>query len=252
MALAATVDTLEEVPELLREHYIARNGKFVLDTEGDQRIVNARKEAQEERRKRQELENRLKGFGDLKPEDIEALRMRRKREEDEEETASQRMQRLRTELDEVKRSTEMTTREKDAALAQVRAELNQERIGTRIRSVAQAKVQSWAIEDAVLNGMRTFRQDETGKISAFEGDERLLGKNGEDLTIDEWLDGMRQSRPGWFPEGSANGNQGGGAQHQASRAASRARPKNRSEMTPSEKSASISELGMEGYLSLPA
>lgn len=252
MALAATVDTLDDVPEPLREHYVARNGKFVLDTEGDPRIVNARREAQEERRKRQELETKLKAFGDLKPEDIEPLRTRRRQEDQEDETAAQRMQRLRDELDRTKRDGELTMRERDSELTRLKGELVQERIGTRIRSVAQAKLQSWAIDDAVLNGMRTFRQDDAGKVVAFDGDERLLGKNGEDLTIDEWLDGMRQARPGWFAQ-NGTGNQGGGAQHQSTTTPStRARPKTRSEMTPSEKAACITDLGMDGYLDLPA
>lgn len=256
MALASMVDSLDEVPEVLREHYVPRkDGKFVLDTEGDSRVSSARRGEERAKLELKAAQDRLKAFeaqGITKPEDIDGLRTRRRKEDDEEETAAQRMQRLRNELDDVKRNTDMSVREKDAALAQVRAELNQERIGTRIRSVAQARVYPWAIEDVVLNGMRTFRQDETGKISAFDGDERLLGKNGEDLTMDEWLDGMRQSRPGWYPEGSNTGNRGGEAQHQNVRQATRARPKSRSEMTPEEASAAITELGSDGYMNLPA
>lgn len=253
MSLASTIESLDEVPEALREHYTPRGGKFVLDTDGDPRVVSARREAQEERKKRQELEARLKAYGDLKPEDVDALKTRRKRDDDDEETASQRMQRLRDELDRTKRDSDLSMREREAELARMKSELVLERIGTRIRSVAQTRVEPWAIEDAVLNGMRVFRQDEAGKIVAYDGEERLLSKSGDDLTMDEWLEGMRSSRPGWFGSGGGGtGNTGGGAQHQGGgNGQSRARPKQRSLMTPQEASQAITDMGMEAYLQLP-
>ena len=252
MALAAIVSNLDDVPESLREHYQERGGKWHLDTEGDEAKVRLNRDLAAERKRRQELEDRLKGFGDLKPEDVEGLRQRRRREDDDDETASARMQRLRAELEETKRAAELSVRERDQEMARIKSELSQERIGARIRTTAQSKLVTSALDDAVFYGMRVFREDADGKFAAFDANgERLLGKSGEDLSLDEWLEDRRKDRPHWFST-SGTGNQGGGAGHQGSGTAqSRARPRQRSQMTAEEKAAAIGELGIEAFMQIP-
>ena len=251
MALPLTTDKLEDLPEVVREHYVERNGKWTLETDVDPRLVTARKESGEERRKRQELERENQAM----KQQVEELKQRRQKEEGDEETASQRYQRLRAEADEAKRKADEDLRERDSQIQRLRTELTKERIGARIRNEAQrAGLIQQAIDDAVSAGMGVFREDESSKLAAFDGgNERLFGRNGEDLTIAEWLTDRRVDKPHWF--GAAQngaGNQGGGAAHQGGGAPARPRPKNRSEMTAAEKAAAISDLGIEGFMALPA
>lgn len=248
MALPLTIDKLDDVAEAFREHYVERNGKFALDTDADPRLTTARREAGEERKKRQALEQEMTSL----KQQIEELGKRRQRDDDDQETSTQRLNRLRTELEQAKRESEDTRRQKELEALQLKTELTQERIGNRIRSAANGKLLTGAVEDAVLFGMRVWKQDEAGKIAAFDdAGERLLGKNGEDLTIEEWLDQRRTDRGHWFAQ-QGSGNQGGGAGHQGSgNGAARARPKQRSQMTPQEKAAAIGDMGMEAYLALP-
>lgn len=255
MALAAIVENIEDLPEIVREHYVQKGTKWVLETEGDEAKLRLNRDLAEERKKRQELEKNLQRYGATTPEEVEALRVRRRKEDDEEETATQRVTRLRDELDRTKRDTEITLREKDAEVTRIKGELTQERIGARIRTAAQGSrdFQTSAQEDAVLLGMRVFREDETGKIAAFDPTgERMLGKSGDDLTIDEWLDQRRADRRHWFGGQQGTGNQGGGAQHQSNNAnQNRARPKTRSAMSDKEKAAAVGELGIEGFMEIP-
>lgn len=250
MTLAAIVSDINDVPAALREHYIERNGKFHLDTEGDEGKVRLNRDLADERKKRQALERDLQAHR----QELEDLRAKRGKSDDDEDTTSdRRLAKLRIEMDELRRSSDAATREKDAEAARLKSELTRERIGARIRSTASGKVVSTAIEDVVNAGMAIFREDESGKYAAFDVyGERLLGKSGEDLGFDEWVEQRRTDRPHWFGNAGGSGNQGGGAGHQGSgQSGQRPRPKKRSEMTPQEKAAAISELGSDGYLALP-
>lgn len=253
MALAMTVDKLDEIPEALREHYVEKNGKFILDTDTDPRVITARKEAEQERRKRQELERAQETLR----KELEESKTKRAKDEGDEETAAQRYQRLRLEKEEADRKAEAQQRDFQQREAQYRSKIFQLDMGSKIRTAAQ-KIRGLspsAVEDAVMLGMAVFREDDQGKIAAFDASgERLLGRNGEDLTIDEWIADRRTDRPHWFEAaaGGGSGNQGGGAAHQgAGTGPPRARPRKRSEMTAAEKAAAIGDMGIEQFMALP-
>jgi hypothetical protein len=247
MALPQTVETLEDIPQPLREHYVERQGKWHLDTETDPRLAMARRDSVEEKRKRQDLEKKLQEV----QQELETVKTRRRTDDDDEPTDSRRLQRQREEADRQMRDLQTQVQVLQGQLSQTSSTLTRERIGSRLRGAAQkAGLLSHAVEDAVKWGMDVFKQDGDGKVAAFEGEERLLGKSGDDMTMDEWLNERRQDKPHWF-QTQGTGNTGGSANHQGSAPSQRARPRRRSEMTASERAHLIEDIGMEPYLRLP-
>lgn len=68
-----------------------------------------------------------------------------------------------------------------------------------------------AIEDVIHRAKQTFTLDEKDKLVARDADGALIiGKSGKDpLTVEEWLDSMKEKAPHWYP-GSSGAGAGGG------------------------------------------
>lgn len=248
MALAAIVTNIDDVPETVREHYIEKDGKWHLHTEGDEAKVRLNRDIQSERKKRQETEAQLAKLNT----ELQELRVRRARADDDDETTTARVKRAQAELEEERRTKETALRELQAENTKITSQNMQLRIGNMIRTVGQGKLHPYALEDAVLYGMQTWRDDGTGKFVAFDSaGERMLSKSGDDLSGEEWIEDLRKSKPHWYAQ-PGTGNQGGGAPHQGGgQAQSRARPKKRSEMSAAEKADAIGDLGIAGFMAIP-
>ena len=85
-----------------------------------------------------------------------------------------------------------------------------------------------AIPDAITRANGRFDLDENLKpVARDESGNLLMGKNGKDpLSPSEWLEGMRENAPHWFPApkgGGSQGGQGGGndGEHTITREAAR-------------------------------
>lgn len=66
-----------------------------------------------------------------------------------------------------------------------------------------------AISDAVLLGSLNWSVDENGKPVMRVNDELQLGKDGKPLGVSEWLNGLADDHPHWFPGSTGGGTSGG-------------------------------------------
>ena len=92
--------------------------------------------------------------------------------------------------------------------------LQQQVVTEQVRqAAAKAEMFPGAVEDALLHASNVFSLDEDGNLTARNANGELeLGKDGKTLTISEWLESMRESRPHWWPAQSGMGaKQAGGS-----------------------------------------
>lgn len=77
MTLPAAVDSQESIPEGMEEHYQEKGGQYVLSVGGIKehpKVTSLANAYEKEKGKRKELSQSLQAFGDITPEDVEALR----------------------------------------------------------------------------------------------------------------------------------------------------------------------------------
>lgn len=156
------------------------------------------------------------------------------------EVLNKRVERMRVDYD--KKLNDATTA---AEQASKRAAAYQGRVlDDAIRAAAaKAGVHQHAIDDALMQGRVTFALDDDGQAVALGADGRaVLGKDGKSpLTPTEWLEGMKESKPHWFPASSAGGGAGG------SRNGGSVSNKKAQDMSAGEKSAYIAANGLDGW-----
>lgn len=109
-------------------------------------------------------------------------------------------------------------------------------------AAAKAGIHQHAIDDALLRGRAMFTLDEDGQAVQLGEDGRpVLGKDGKSpFTPAEWLEGMKEKAPHWFPAtasggGASNGGGGGGISKKAK------------DMTPQEKAEFIGKNGLDKW-----
>jgi len=95
--------------------------------------------------------------------------------------------------------------ERDAA----NVKLNQLIVSHAVRGAAiEGKVVDTAVEDVLSRAAAVFKVDDEGKVVPIDG---TFGKDGKTLmTPFEWVDGMRDKAPHWFPAAQGAGARGGG------------------------------------------
>lgn len=78
-------------------------------------------------------------------------------------------------------------------------------------AAAKAGLHASAIDDALLRARSIFSLDDDGEAVQFDDDEEVvLGKDGKTpFSPDEWLEGMKETAPHWFPAGATGGGAGG-------------------------------------------
>lgn len=165
--------------------------------------------------------------------DPDAVRSILKRFTDDEEAAliakgqvdtvlSKRTERMKAEYDK-----QLEQAKTESAAAAARAKAFQDRVlDNEIRAAAaKAGIHQHAIDDALLRGRAMFSLDDSGAAVALGDDGRpVLGKDGKSpFTPAEWLEGMKEKAPHWFPAtasgGGASGSGGGGGKRVMTRAA---------------------------------
>lgn len=110
-------------------------------------------------------------------------------------------------------------------------------------AAAKAGLHQHAIEDALFRARAMFTLDEDGQAVMLGEDKRpVLGKDGKTPFAPlEWLEGMKEKAPHWFPA-SASGS-GAGASNGSGGGAS----KSAAEMTSAEKAAFIGKHGLDAW-----
>lgn len=221
-ALELAVDDLTTVPEPHRALYIEKDGKFRLDVTGVEdtaglksALEKERASAKEAQRARRELETRFAG---IDPEQVKVLMSRFENDEEAKLIAAGKLDevvRRRTDKFQTELRKQVETANGNVAAAEAKAaKFSQRVLDNHIRAAA-AKVglHSHAIEDALFRGRALFALDESGEAVQLDSDGKpVLGKDGKTpFSPVEWLEGMQESAPHWFPSKSSGGGAGGGA-----------------------------------------
>ena len=108
--------------------------------------------------------------------------------------------RLREDLGGQLKARDKIIGEKDAALKSKDRQLSKVVIEGQIRdSAVKSKMRQSAIPDAIRRGLELFSLDDDGKAVARVGETLVNGKDGDPLTIDEWVPSMREKEaPHWW------------------------------------------------------
>lgn len=220
MALKLVVDKLEDVAEGVRAMYVEKDGKFHLDvdgiedTSGLKNALNAeRLAAKEAKRIAKEIEERYAGIDPAK-----VREMMSKLDQDGEaaliaagkidEVIAKRTEKFKTESQ--RRIDEAANK---AAAAEARAKKFEQRVlDNHIRQAAtKAGLHQHAIEDALFRARSMFSLSEDGAAIQLDSDGTpVLGKDGKTpFSPQEWLEGMKESAPHWFPASSSGSGAGG-------------------------------------------
>lgn len=190
----------------------------------------------------------LKRFDGIDP---DAVRSILKRFTDDEEAAliakgqvdtvlTKRTERMKADFE--KRLTETQQQAEQAAK---RAQAYQQRVlDNELRAAAaKAGIHQHAIDDALFRGRAMFSLDDNGAAVALGDDGRpVLGKDGKSpFSPLEWLEGMKEKAPHWFPATASGGGAAGGGGSAAGTS------KKASEMTSAEKAKFIGEHGIDKW-----
>lgn len=250
MALPQTVtkEEFEKLPEVVRDHYSEDKGTFYLKLVPKEKLDEFRSNNIALLRERDELKTQAERYKDLDPEKArEALAKLTKLDEkkliDEgkvDELVTQRTGAMKADLEK-----KLTAAEKERELAHAR--LSELLIDNSLRETAlkpDIAARASALTDIVLRAKTIWALNKESKPVAMKDGNVLYGKDGQPLTMTEWLTTLRADAPHLFEESSGGGasNDKGGALKST---------KKRSEMSVAEKTEFISKHGRTEYEKLP-
>jgi hypothetical protein len=214
MALKREVASLDEIPEALRSAYVEKDGKFVLDLDGEDGLKGA---LEKERKARGDIERQLKdikkALGDADPAKArEAIAQLAALEEKAalgevpaallpkiEEMVAKRIERMKTDHEGRVRSLE-------EANGKLNGRLEELLIDGAIRTAAaKAGVRATAIEDAVLYGKTVWKLKDGHPVAVKPDGEPAFGKDGKPITVEEWLTDRTKDRAHWFEPSNGGG-----------------------------------------------
>ena len=207
MALKSVYETVDAVPEALREHYAEKDGKFHLAADG-----MVAKERLDEFRERnittsKELDAFRAQFDGIDPAEARKLMERSQKERDKklidagkvDELVAERVAAMRGEHDKVVAGLNGTTNK-------LTKQLEGLLIDSALRdAAAKSGVKASAVEDVLLRGRQVFRLHD-GNAVAMDGERSVFGTDGEPLTMAAWVGGLAERASHLFEP-----SQGGGA-----------------------------------------
>lgn len=220
MALALTVDSIEELDESIKSFYTKTDdGKFRLDLDGYEDPKGLKSALEKERAAARDAAKMLKDFQKkyegIDPDKVKGLLS--KLENDEEaklladgkidEVVNRRIEKQRADLEK---------QVKDALIRAEQAELRAKNFEQRVLdnairfAASKAGLHPHAIEDALFRARTMFKLNENGDAVMYDGDEVKPGKDGKSpYSPSEWLDEMKEKAPHWYPAMNSGGGGGG-------------------------------------------
>jgi hypothetical protein len=252
MALKASIDSLDGVPEALHEHYTqSEDGKYRLNAEGIEDVSGLKSALAKEREERKRAKEALDKLKDVDPEEYQTLKKEATERKEKklldsgkvEELIVERTSRMKADYD--KQLKDLST-ERDA-LQQKLTQLDQLTVDNAMSAAAaKAGVLPEALPYVLRHGREVFRVKD-GQIVALKDDQPVIGKDGTSpMSMEEWLGELASSSAFLFKASS-----GGGAAHKPAGSGG-APARKRSDMSPQEKAKFIGEHGTDKYLALPA
>lgn len=228
MKLKPIVDSLDGMPDALKEMYVASNGKYVLDLDGEPAGFVPKGKLDEFRNNNVELMKQLEQLKGKALTDEELAEFKKMREEQQklkdkqlidagkiDELLEQRTSNMRGEYEgKITKLEELLE-----ALSEKLIDAEEKLAGTLItselsRAVSQVgHLRKGAMDDLVHRAQQVWTYDD-GNIVAKNGDQVIFGKDGKSpLTILEWTQSLVESAPHLFEGsngGGSSGNSGGG------------------------------------------
>lgn len=219
-----TKDEHAKLAKDLQSEYRADGDGFVLETEGDDdtsglksALAKERESNKEFKRQVKEWEEKMATFEGIDPTQVREL-MAKFEGDDEmklikagklDEVFNKRTEKLRAEL-----QKKLDAKDVAIKVEQERTARYQQRVlDNHLRAAAtKAGIHANAVEDALLRGRTLFTLDENDNaIQLDESKHPKIGKDGKTAFGPlEWLEGMKESAPHWFPANSSGSGAGGG------------------------------------------
>lgn len=209
-SLKAVVEDIHTVPVALREFYTEQDGKFALAVDGlvpktklDEFRSNNIALVQERDALRQK-------FDGIDPEKARALLAKAQAEQDKklidagkvEELLAQRVEAMRKDFETQLNGETDKSQKLQSQLETLLID------GEILDAAAKAGIRPSAIEDVLLRGRAMFRLVD-GKAVPMSHDEVVYGKQGEPMSMAEWLAGLALSAPHLFEPNRGGGAMGG-------------------------------------------
>jgi hypothetical protein len=208
MAIKYIVDTLEEIPEAVREHYTETGGKWILDCEG----AAPQAKVEEFRTNNIALKRDLEKFKDVDPDKYKELLQKEedfeagnaKTKEEIEAAVEKRVEKLKTESE-----TKIKKLEEDNGGLVTR--LTDLQINQAVISTAGALgMQKGADSDIVARAKGVWKLVDGEPVAFDEKGEEIFGREGKRISMREWAEGLTKSAPHLFDPNAGSGAGGGG------------------------------------------
>ena len=221
MALPIETDSLESVDEAARGFYQqTEDGKYRLDLDGYEDPKGLKSALEKERQAAREASKQLKDFqkryDGIDPDEAKQLMTVFETNEEAkliaqgktDDVIQRRMEKQRKEFEK-----QLEAANQKAQLEAEKARKFEQRVlDSHIMAAAsKAGIHQHAIDDALLRARSMFRLNDDGNAVQFDDDGHVvLGKDGKTpFSPNEWLEGMKESAPHWFPAGNSGGGGGG-------------------------------------------
>jgi hypothetical protein len=210
MAIKPSYDTINDVPEVLRDSYVERDGRYHLVVEGlvpKARVDEFRESSIAARKALDEFKAQFEG---VDPDKFRELAEKEAKQRDKrlidagkvDELVAEKTGAMKSDYEQ--RMSALVAKESAATKA-----LEALLVDSALRdAAAKAGVLPTATDDVLLRGRQTFRLHE-GRAVAFEGDRPIYGKDSEPLSIAEWTAGLAEKAPHLFASTAGGGASGG-------------------------------------------
>jgi hypothetical protein len=236
MPISTLVSNLDDVPEVLREHYQPVDSsdesagfRLAIDDSGEKskvkefrtKNVNLMKEAEVSKRQLEELQ---KKFGGVDPdkyakamaalEQVQGDEERKLLEEGKfDEVFKQRTANLRDGFDQQLKAKMQSYEELEGKYKHLESSHSQLRVGQQLTQAiagAKVKVRPTALEDVMMRTRNTFTLTDSGELQARDGKgQTIYGSKGDPLTMEEYVDSLTTKAPHLF-ESAGGGSASGG------------------------------------------
>lgn len=258
MALKAIVESLDSLPEGIREHYVEKDGKFVLGVEpvggfALEDVTGLKTALGKERGSREALEKASAKWKDLDPDKArdalakleELADIDPKKEAD--KIAAAKVEAIRSQFVE---SHKKELKAREAVIANHRSQIERLLIDAEATSaLAEAKGSVDLLLPHIRSAARVIEREDGSfgvEIASKEGGPRVNG-SGQNMTIKELVQEMRQSEV-FGRAFDASGQSGTGKVPGATGGTGALK---RSQMTPDQKAEYLNKHGQEAFLNLP-
>lgn len=211
MPLNAVVDSIEAVPEVARDLYVQKDGKYHLAIDG---LVPASK-LSEFRDNNISLANQVKElterYDGIDPEAWKDMQVQARRIRDKELVEAGKFEELYSErIGPMKTAHDRELAAERTEKTKLQSTLEGLLIDGAIRdAAAKSGVRSTAIDDVLLRGRSAFKVVD-GKAVPMDGDKQIFGKDAEVMSVNEWIEGLTERAPHLFEPSQGSGSKGNG------------------------------------------